>query len=165
MGLGIIVATLIMTVSSVIHNNNLSNEFIIKEAQKLGMIMPEDDTEDGGLWGNTATENEDESESQNATENELASETEMETESEVVPEEVVYHTITITDTDAARHVGEKLYEKGLVEDAEDFRLYLKDQGYATRVRSGVFQIPEGATYEEICDIIVRRPAQTDGNTQ
>ena len=50
-GIGVIVATLVMTVSSVIHNNNLSDEMIIKEAQKLGMIMPEDDDKDS-LWGN-----------------------------------------------------------------------------------------------------------------
>ena len=51
-GIGVIVATLVMTVSSVIHNNNLSDEMIIKEAQKLGMIMPESDDDKDSLWGN-----------------------------------------------------------------------------------------------------------------
>lgn len=45
LGIGIIFATLIMTVSSVIHNNNLSDEEIIKRAEKLGMVMLESETE------------------------------------------------------------------------------------------------------------------------
>lgn len=171
-GLGIIFATIVMTVSSGIHNNNLSDEFIMKEAQKLGMIMPEEN-EDNGLWGSNTTESEDVS----GTETEIGTEgvtgtedvteisdatsafdnteNDAEMESESDSEEIVYHTITITDYDAARHVGEKLQEKGLVSDPEKFRLYVRDQGYAYRIRTGTFQIPEGATFEEICDIIVR----------
>lgn len=172
MGLGIIFATIVMTVSSGIHNNNLSNDFIIKEAQKLGMIMPEED-DDGGLWVNDTTESEEGSEVEDITGTESLTETEdgteipeatevteseaeSETASEADSQEKVYYTITITDLDAARHVGEKLYEKGLVSNVEEFRLYLRDQGYANSVRSGTFKIPEGATFEEICDIIVRK---------
>ena len=38
-GIGIIFATLVLTVSSIAHVNNPSKETIIKEAKKLGMIM------------------------------------------------------------------------------------------------------------------------------
>ena len=55
-GIGVIVATLVMTVSSGIHNNNLSDETIIKEAQKLGMIMPENTESKDSLWGNATEE-------------------------------------------------------------------------------------------------------------
>ena len=57
-GIGVLVATFIMTVSSVVHNNNLSDDFIIKEAQKLGMIMPESEDDKDSLWGNSNTEKE-----------------------------------------------------------------------------------------------------------
>lgn len=158
-GIGVIVATLIMTVSSVIHNNNLSDETIIKEARKLGMIMPEETQDNDSLWGNSAdVEASEEAEISDSTEvSDVVDSTESGTEvnEEDESEEVVYHTITITDLDAARHVGEKLKAVGVISDAEEFRLYLRDQGYAKRIRSGTFQIPEGATYEEICAIIVR----------
>lgn len=177
-GLGIIFATIVMAVSSGIHNNNLSNEFIIKEAQKLGMIMP-DEEEDGGLWDTDTEEDASETENLNGTESLEGTETSDETqtnmeesdetegsgvsdtvddvanEDETTSEVKIYHTITITDYDAARHVGEKLQEKGLVSSAEEFRQYVRDQGDAYRIRTGTFEIPEGATLEEICDIIVR----------
>ena len=41
-GIGIIFATLVMTVSSFVHKNNISDEYIIKEARKLGMVMKEE---------------------------------------------------------------------------------------------------------------------------
>lgn len=44
-GLGIIFATIVMTVSAKVHNNGLSNEQIIKEATKLGMVMPESESQ------------------------------------------------------------------------------------------------------------------------
>ena len=78
LGMGIIFATLVLTVSSVIHNNKLSEEQIVKEAKKLGMIMP-DETENGqgGLWvKNDTTE---------TTEQESGSETESASEPETAP--------------------------------------------------------------------------------
>ena len=50
--MGIIVTTLIMTVSCVLHNNNLSDQEIIEKAMELGMIMPESESEsDKGIFG------------------------------------------------------------------------------------------------------------------
>ena len=39
LGMGIIITTIIMTVSCVIHNNNLSDQEIIEKAMELGMVM------------------------------------------------------------------------------------------------------------------------------
>ncbi len=53
LGMGIIITTLVMSVSCVIHNNNLSDEEIIEKAMELGMIMPESENDSGnGLFGN-----------------------------------------------------------------------------------------------------------------
>lgn len=190
-GIGVIVATMIMTVSSVIHNNNLSDEMIIKEAQKLGMIMPENTEDNSSLWGNsTESESESETTSQN-TEADNSSETQS-LEDTQIPEDTLTSeetqapedaqtseetqtpentqtpddtqttvdenmaVITVDDSDAARHVSEKLQAAGLIEDAVDFKNYLADKGYAKDIKSGTFEIPKGSSYEEICDIIIKK---------
>lgn len=74
-GLGIIFATIVMTVSANIHNNYLSKEQIIEEATKLGMVMPESQKKDTQLQ-------EQESENENTQINTLQQESEMPSESE-----------------------------------------------------------------------------------
>ena len=54
-GIGILFATLVMTVSTFVHNYNLSDEYIIKEARKLGMVMKEE-LKDENLFGKDETE-------------------------------------------------------------------------------------------------------------
>jgi len=194
-GIGIIFATLVMALSSAVHNNNLSDEFIIKEAMKLGMVMKEDseedifskdeteyiaDTEDTEI-GETEvvavgseiesegesesqveseSQSEAESESQSEVESESQSEveTESESESEATPgpetnEGAEYVTIVVSGGDYARQVAEKLYAAGLIPNAEEFRIYMGEHGYAKTIHAGTYQIPVGASYEEICKIV------------
>lgn len=148
-GIGVIVATLIMTISSVIHNNNLSDEMIIKEAQKLGMIMPENTEDKDSLW-------EKKEDTEVSTENTVNTDNTQNTEDTHVSEDAELVEITIVDTDGARHVSEKLFAAGVITDAKDFRQYLSENGYAYTIRSGRFKIPKGSTYEQICDIIIRK---------
>lgn len=200
-GIGIIVATLVMALSSAVHNNNLSDEYIMKEAMKLGMVMKDDsqddvfskdeseqlddteyaaDTEDAEI-GETevvalGSENESESESESQVESESQnvmtseaesesqseveseSQSEVEMESESAPEPEMnegeeFVTIVISGGDYARQVAEKLYVAGLIPDAEEFRLYMGAHGYAKTIHAGTYQIPVGASYEEICKIV------------
>ena len=155
-GIGVIVATLIMTVSSVIHNNNLSDEVIIKEAQKLGMIMPENTEDKDSLWQkNTETEDVEtevvleSSELEDATETDVSTETQMMEEPEIV-------TVYVEEGEYAQQVAKKLEDAGLIEDAEDFHRYLKKIGYTTRIRSGYHEILSGSTYEEIAQNLRRK---------
>ena len=168
LGMGILFATIVMTVSSVVHNNNLSEETIIKEAKKLGMVMPEteEDTK-GGLWGSKEeTESIEETESVEDTESiedteTLSQDTETETSEKTEPVviqngNVTYIEISVYPGDNARQVAERLYENGLVEDSESFRLYLGESGYAKLLAVGEYYIPVGATYEEIGNILMRK---------
>ena len=173
-GIGVIVATLIMSISSVIHNNNLSEETIIKEAQKLGMVMPENTEEKDSLWEKNTEDVTDEIQTGNSetttseTEDMILSGTETETqgvddsegtqepEDTGESEEPVYVSITVDDTDGARKVAIKLKEAGAIESAEDFHAYLKENGYERTIRSGRHTVPVGASYEKICDIIMKK---------
>ncbi|MBO5096822.1 MAG: endolytic transglycosylase MltG [Agathobacter sp.] len=91
LGMGIIITTIIMTVSCVMHNNNLSDEEIIKKAIKLGMVMPDSENESAsGLFGNNDKESSDsENDSDSEGEPQSGSESEIEpteTESEIPSE-------------------------------------------------------------------------------
>ncbi len=61
--------------------------------------------------------------------------------------------LTISGGSGSYTVSRKLEEAGLVEDAQEFDDYLCDNGYSKRLRAGTFQIPVGASWEEIAGII------------
>lgn len=65
-------------------------------------------------------------------------------------------TITVQQGEYCRPIAQKLKDAGLIEDAEDFRLYMGQIGYASFIHSGDFQIPMGASYEEIANILIRK---------
>lgn len=62
-------------------------------------------------------------------------------------------TVTVETGEVCRDIANDLAEKGLVEDAEEFRLYMDENGYDSGIHVGVFEIPAGATYEEIAKIL------------
>ena len=172
--MGIIFATLVLTVSSVIHNNNLSEDKIIKEAKKLGMIMPDEtESSQGGLWVSkdstedtedvfeTETPFETEGGSVESTEDVTSSEDTMNDDEEkgkpVVGENgQTYIVINVYPGDTARMISERLYTNGLVDDAEAFRKYLGQTGRANTLYVGEFMIPVGATYEQVFNALLAR---------
>lgn len=189
-GIGIIFATLVMTVSSFVHKNNITDEYIIKEAQKLGMVMKDELKNSEDIWGKDETEDSQTTEDTQTTEDSqttedtqgteetsetqdtqvsesetvLPSESESQTppssesESQTPPasEEKQYVYVTVVRGDYARQIAEKVRDAGLIEDAEDFRKYIGRQGYGQLFHAGTYKIPMGASYEEICQILISR---------
>lgn len=150
-GIGIIVATIIIMISGVLHNDEMSNEEIIEEAKKLGMVMAETETEIETEL-ETETESETETEPETEIETEEDSETDESTNTQKV-EDGSTVTITVEMGDYTRQVAEKLYEAGLVDDAEAFRAYVGQKGLGQNISVGTYEIPVGATYDEIIAII------------
>lgn len=62
-------------------------------------------------------------------------------------------TVEIFRGDSSYTVSKRLEEAGLVEDAREFDAYLVDIGHSRTIRAGTYQIPVGASWEEIADII------------
>ena len=183
-GIGVILATIVMMVSGSLHRGGLTDEQIIKEAQKLGMIM-KDSEDKNGLWGDSKDETEkdntegsgiedSEKESEKPSESQMTEETqtsegtqmpsEEQTQQEELPQQEsqnpstetpVYVTVSFRQADTASVVVEKLYQAGLIRDKEDFHKYLKSNGYTKIIRGGTFEIKMGSTYEEICMVIIR----------
>lgn len=161
-GIGMIVTTLILMVSGVIHNNNLSDEKIIKEALKLGMVMPESTEEKDSLWvRNTEEESEANEPEEDTTETDTQTPDEESLDEE--PTDAVSDNgqremveFIIEPTSTATLVSQNLYQAGLVDSAEAFLSHLQENDYTHSIRTGVFYIPQNASYEEICDVIMRR---------
>ena len=63
--------------------------------------------------------------------------------------------ITISSGTGSRTVCNQLENAGLIEDAAAFDQYLIDSGYSKRISAGTFEIPVGASDEEIAKIISR----------
>jgi len=62
-------------------------------------------------------------------------------------------SITIDDSDTSISVSERLAEAGLVSSAEKFESYITNNDKAGSIQSGTFEIPSGASDEEILNII------------
>ncbi|MBQ3560034.1 MAG: hypothetical protein IJA07_11015 [Agathobacter sp.] len=174
-GIGIIFATLVMTFSGFVHKYNISDEYIMREARKLGMVMKDELKDKNELWSEDTQgdESEDissepESEPQTSVEPETPVEPEIPVEPEVPvepeapaeseseSEAVEYVTVVIVSGDYARQVAEKVRDAGLIEDAEDFRKYIGKMGYGQSMHPGTYYIPVGSDYEEICQILIVR---------
>ena len=64
-------------------------------------------------------------------------------------------TVIISRGTGSGTVCRQLEEAGLIEDAAAFDQYLIDGGYSKRISAGTFEIPVGASEEEIAKIISR----------
>lgn len=64
-----------------------------------------------------------------------------------------YFNLTVEKGDIARDIAERLYDDGIVDDAEAFRKYLGEVGVANKLHAGEYKIKYGSTYEEIVEVL------------
>lgn len=64
-----------------------------------------------------------------------------------------YVQIQVYAGEVCRGVAEDLQKNGLVEDSEEFRLYMDKMGYDQFLHVGTYQIKKGATFEEIAKLL------------
>ncbi|MDE6128237.1 MAG: hypothetical protein K2G16_03490, partial [Lachnospiraceae bacterium] len=64
-------------------------------------------------------------------------------------------TIVISSGQSSGAVSRTLADAGLVEDAKEYDKYLCANGYDKKIRVGSYEIPKGASEEEIALIITR----------
>ena len=67
------------------------------------------------------------------------------------------YTLVVTDGMTATAVAKVLVDDGVIEDDMALVLYLRRQKLTHYILSGSHQIPYGASFEEIADIIIREP--------
>lgn len=148
LGLGILVTCVILMISFHTRKSTMSDEEIIERAKKIGMVMPETESD-------TQVVEEDVSQQENNTQDVLQQEnnTQDAMQQENVPQSV---TIQVNQGEVCRQIAEDLMNKGLVADAEDFRKYMDAQNYDSYIRQGIYEIPYGATYQQIAEIITKK---------
>ena len=66
-------------------------------------------------------------------------------------------TIEVLPGDYSDVVSRKLFEAGLISDAEAFNKYLMDSGQDQNIMVGAHQIPMGASEDEIIKILGEKP--------
>jgi hypothetical protein len=173
--MGIILAVLVLTVA--LHNRGgvMTDEKVIARAGELGMVMPGDTEELQSTESTESTENtfdatepvseevlpaataEPESESESEPETTGNQQMETGTSSGTLNTDSGTIEIEVENGDACRQVAEKLCDKGLVEDAEEFRLFMANKGYDNRIYVGTYQLQEGMTYDEIAETLIKKP--------
>lgn len=72
-------------------------------------------------------------------------------------DETVYVMIEVVGGEFSDKISTKLYEAGLVPDAKEFNQYLVKNGIDNKIAVGQHQIPQGATIEEIAEILCKKP--------
>lgn len=65
-------------------------------------------------------------------------------------------TIKVEGGEVSRMVSQKIFEAGLVDDAEEFNKYLGDNGYASFLQPGTYHIKKGASFQQIAEILTNK---------
>lgn len=111
-------------------------------------LKEDTDTSDGQetLNHEEATE-----EASNTNNNETSNETtdDSSLDDAAMESEVEHISFTIEDGMTSKQVADLLYEKGIIENAIEFNNYVKDNGKANVIRIGTYNLPKGASYDEI----------------
>lgn len=169
-GIGVIFATLLLTISfyfgsTGISSKEMTDEEIIEKATELGMVMPEDDSEEQENQEEATEEPEDANSEAQSTE-EIAEESteESEVENEPVVESsettVKYIPFTVNSGESSDTVAANLYSAGLVDSASEFNDYMNTLGVDNRIQSGTFYVRTDSTYDDIIVLLVNKDHRT-----
>lgn len=174
LGIGILFATIILAISY--HKNNqsaMSDSDIISAAKKLGMDFVDSTEGVESTQGIETTQGQEtqgqetqsqETESQETENRETESqETQVqetqsqETESGSPTEEIKTAKITVTDDTSWRMVFNSLADAGIIKDGNELYEYYNDKYSDVYLQNGTFEIPSGASYDEIIKILSTKP--------
>ena len=162
---GIVVTTVILTISFNARKDDISEQEVIARAEKLGMVMAEavEDTPEPTEAEVTVTPTPEPTEEPKATATPTPTPEPTEEPKatatptpEAVQSSSEKKVLRIASGMWSDKVARELQAMGVIEDAADFDQYLIRNGYAERLVVGTFEIPVGATYEQIAQIITRR---------
>ena len=151
-GIGVILTTLIFTIAFAVYKPTLSDDEIMKKAEALGMEMPADDSDSADKKDTkTAKDQKDDADARDSNTDDAT------TSEDGGQKNVIEFTIASGDTSAT--IAQHLQEVGLVDNAKSFDLYLSDQDLDNQLLPGTYQIPEGATFLEIGELLTTKQAQ------
>lgn len=151
-GIGVILTTLIFTIAFAVYKPTLLDDEIMQKAEALGMEMPADDSDSADKKDTkTAKDQKDDADASDSNTDDAT------TSEDGGQKNVIEFTIASGDTSAT--IAQHLQEVGLVDNAKSFDLYLSDQDLDNQLLPGTYQIPEGATFLEIGELLTTKQAQ------
>lgn len=183
LGLGIIFAVIIMMIGFHGNKQSMSDTEIIEKAKTLGMVEAKNisgtvaDEYNSEKTDSSAANSDDSSQkaeteqdsqmqdSQTAQEDTQQEDTQQEAaqpaadakQETVEPQDAVTtYTISVTSQDTCRTIAEKLKALNLVDDAEQFRIYMGQKGADHFIADGEHVIPQGASYDDIITILTQK---------
>ena len=177
LGIGIICTAIIMGIAlSGNKKETMTDTEIIERARLLGMVMPEEteepseaedgqkqpedkkskpeEPENGKSQDLTKDKTSDGSKTDNADENENKAEDNSDKSQSVNKPGSSQGTVQfeIKSGEFSDTISNKLFQAGLISDAEAFNKYLTQKGADQNLRVGVYEIPMGSTQDEIIEI-------------
>ena len=66
-----------------------------------------------------------------------------------------YVVINVKTGMVCRDIAELLQKEGVIEDSEEFRIYMGQKGYANKIKCGTFEIPVNANFEQIVKCLIK----------
>lgn len=175
LGIGILVTTVILSLAGV-GRKDMTDEEVVKRAKELGMVestllsdLPDqtktDEVRPTEPEISLQPETSEPEESASTPETPVAPE-----ETPVAPEETPVSpedgnpdipagetvTLVIGRGESSTTVSKNLKKAGIVEDAAAFDRFLCNNGYDKKIITGTYEIPYGASEEEIAKIITRK---------
>ena len=72
------------------------------------------------------------------------------------PQQNTTFTITVGGGDTCRMIAERLQTAGIIDDAEKFRVYMGQKGVDQFIADGSHEIPYGASYDDIINILTQK---------
>ena len=185
-GIGIIFATLLLTISfyfgrDALGKRELTDEEIIARAEELGMVMSEADTSSEEELdasqeeaADTATDIDssdvefqddttqaDDSTTAEATATDApASDTEAEEDDESEDTTVTYVPFTVRGGESSDTVAYNLYKQGLVDSSDKFNKYMNSLGVDNRIQAGTFYVKQGSSYDDLIALLVNKDTRT-----
>lgn len=155
LSVGIICTAIIMGIAlSGSKKERLTDAEIIERARILGMVMEEEnEPEDSKKIEDNTIEDSKE------TDNKKGQLPKVDKQEQTVPKEQETETkeIEILPGEYSDVVSQKLFDAGLITDAEAFNKYLMDSGKDQYIMVGVHKIPAGANQDEIIKILGEKP--------
>ena len=154
-GIGLIFATIAFMIAVAIHDNNQDkkcekNESVTEaKVEKTTTENKESAKETTKVTETTETKTEAPTEATTEATTEAATTAAPETQSATVK-------LTISNNMYSEDVAVALQELGVITDSVDFDSYLENNNLASKLRTGEFEIPRGASYGDIAAIITRR---------
>lgn len=180
-GIGVTLATLLLTISfyfgrDFLYNKSLTDEEIIQKATALGMVMPEgaeveatgeevvipEEESEVPLAGDMTEGGTDEALSEEVTavgEDAISADASIES-SNGSDESVTYIPFTVRAGESSEVISEHLKKAGLIDDSDAFNKYLNKCKVDNLIQNGTFYVKVGSSYDDVVAVLVNKDVRT-----